>query len=279
MADILTIGEDGLIGAALCKHLCKTGHNVSGTSRKEDAKLKLDLAEDEQNWPDLPKVDAAIFCAAITKLDMCENEPKRSHFINVEQTQKLMQKLLDEQARIIFLSTSQVFDGEKPLYTAEDKTCPVNQYGKQKVEVESWLLSTSPASAVLRVPKVLGGPPPIFSTWHETLTAGKEVQAFTDLAIAPVQVSDVCEAIEAIVSKHISGVQHLSATSHISYFALAKHYAKTHGFDSSLVKPQSAVDAGINPLFLQPYGGSLTPTGLPVKAYTPLETIFGEAAT
>ena len=47
-----------------------------------------------------------------------------------------MRRLADRGTHLVFLSSSQVFDGETANPTEEAATCPKNEYGAQKLAVE-----------------------------------------------------------------------------------------------------------------------------------------------
>ena len=60
-------------------------------------------------------------------------DPKTNHVVN---TIDLMRRLADRGTHLVFLSSSQVFDGETPAPTEDAATAPKNEYGAQKLAVE-----------------------------------------------------------------------------------------------------------------------------------------------
>ena len=73
----LIVGADGSIGGAMALALGRRGHNVIATTRRAQAvahdQIFLDLAGP---LPDLPGVDVAVVCAAMTRLEECRREPE-----------------------------------------------------------------------------------------------------------------------------------------------------------------------------------------------------------
>jgi dTDP-4-dehydrorhamnose reductase len=241
MKSALIIGANGTIGSALEKHLRKNKVAVQGTSRKGAPHLALNL-ENPDAWPELPVADVTYLCAAITKLDECEQNPEATRIINVERLQKIAKKLLTRGSFVVFLSSNQVFDGGMPARDAE-----------QKAEFERWLLTSRKPAAILRLTKVISEPLPIIHTWKKALLAGQTIEAFDDLVMAPITLSNTITALEQIGQKKRAGIFQLSGED-ISYFQLAKRLAKSLNVSESLVSPISAQSKGILPQFLPQFG-------------------------
>lgn len=247
MKSALIIGAGGMIGSALAAHLEARNISVTRFTRAE-----LDLAAPE-SWPELPVTDVTYLCAAITKLDECENNPEAARIINVERLQKIAKKLLGRGSFVIFLSSNQVFDGSLPKRDAYDEPCPINAYGKQKADFERWLLSSRKPAAVLRLTKVISEPLPIIATWKKSLLAGENIEAFNDLVFAPITLASAITALEQIGQKKQSGIFQLSGED-ISYYELAKKVAHHLGVSESLVTSISGKSKGILPQFLPQFG-------------------------
>lgn len=259
MKSALIIGASGNIGSALANKLEAASIQVKGTCHVGTPPyLKLDLNE-SGHWPELPRSDVAYLCAAITKLEACEHDPKTSHHINVTQMQALASRLLAQGVFVVFLSSNQVFDGNKPMREASDTPCPINEYGRQKAEFESWLLAQSNC-AVLRLTKVVDGGLPILRTWESQLLAGNDVEAFEDLVSAPISLPNVLAALTHIGTSRETGIHQLSGDRDISYFEIAQMLAEKLGIGKKHVTAISAKAKGIPANFL-PHYGSLLPTG------------------
>ena len=163
---ILVIGGDGQIGLELVKYYESQNHTVFKTTRNTEKISQknyfLDLSENSENWPtSWPKIDVVFFCASITSVQYCENEPELTYKINVVNTQKLLKIFSDLGVFIIYISSNLVFDGLKPFANVDDKPNPMTVYGKQKVEVENYLLNFIEYSAIVRLGKVV-----TFETFH-----------------------------------------------------------------------------------------------------------------
>lgn len=255
ISSALIIGGDSTIGNALHTALCEQGIATTATTRRETiGYLPLNLAAQTQFWPELPDADVAFLCAAITKLDMCENHPDTTRIINVTHMQALTEKLQEQGTFIVFLSSNQVFDGASPFRKTTDTPIPATHYGKQKAEFESWLLARNHPAAVLRLSKVISGPLPVIESWRESLKKSEPVEAFTDLLFAPLPLDCVINAMQQIGEKKRAGIFHLSGTRDLSYYNIGLMLARKLGADPALIKPVSATSRDIPPNFLPKHG-------------------------
>lgn len=137
MKKILIVGVDSFIGNSLFNYLIKKKIATTGTTRRKETldqnRIYFDLEK-----PDFDilknKFSTVIICASITNILECTNKQVESKNINVKNTIKLIKALSEEKIFIIYLSSNAVFDGKKKYYKVSDKTCPLNIYGKMKVE-------------------------------------------------------------------------------------------------------------------------------------------------
>jgi dTDP-4-dehydrorhamnose reductase len=173
--------------------------------------------------------------------------------------QALASQLFLQNTYVVFLSTNQVFDGNVAYRKAEERTCPLNAYGKQKAEFESWLLSQPQPASVLRLTKVITGQLPVLDKWIKALKNGESIVAFEDLVFAPLPLRQVLEGVAYLGSKQPSGIFQLSGARDVSYYEIACALAKRLGVDVSMVTRASAKAGGIKPQFL-PRHGTLQPS-------------------
>lgn len=249
MKTALIIGGDSIIGSALHSSLTMQGIACIATRRND-----LDLAASPDSWPQLPRVDVAYLCAAMTRLEACENDPVASHLVNVAHMQSLTVRLQENGSFVVFLSSNHVFDGASPKPTTTDAPCPVNAYGRQKAEFEQWLLESKKPAAVLRLTKVISSPLPIIAQWKEALLQGKSIEAFDDLVVAPIPLSAVLQSLQEIGTHKREGIFHLSNMRDISYYEIAQMLAKKLGANPQLVRAISALSKGIPSHFLPKHG-------------------------
>lgn len=246
MQQALVIGTDSVIGGALFERLQSSGMEVHGTARET-----LDLAANPNDWPALPKADVAYICAAISKLDACEQDPKAAYKVNVAGTTALARKLQGAETFVVFLSSNHVFDGTKPHRNASDPPSPINEYGRQKAQTEQEILAMK--GAVLRLTKVIVPGDARIQAWYDALQAGKNVTAFDDIFLAPVTLDNVLDALTMIGQDHTPGIYQISGNEDFSYFDLACGIAGKLAVGKGLVARGSGASAGIPATFRPRY--------------------------
>ena len=93
--------------------------------------------------------DIVVNCAAFTKVDDCETDP-RAHAVNAAAVEILADECLSRSIQLVHVSTDFVFDGTKGFpYTEQDETSPLSAYGRSKRAGEEAALR-APAALVVR---------------------------------------------------------------------------------------------------------------------------------
>ena len=167
---VLIVGGDSAIGTALSKYW--ENRKIlfhSSTRHKElqsDSRPVYDLAN-TRTFKKLLDYDSAVFCAAITDMLACEHKPKKTRSVNVSGTIDLIKKLSINKTHILLLSSNQVFDGKYPFQHCCTPRNPINEYGKQKAEVEEFI-ENIPNSCILRLTKVLHPDLRLLKNWKKS---------------------------------------------------------------------------------------------------------------
>jgi dTDP-4-dehydrorhamnose reductase len=253
----LVVGGDSLVGSELQVHCRKLGWTVDATSRRTATPpggVFLDLGDPDFTPLQRGTYDVAFVCAAVTSMQVCQSDPARSRRINVDNTLDLMRRLADRGTHLVFLSSSQVFDGETPMPDEAAPTAPKNEYGAQKLAVEEAIERQKLPAAVLRVTKVLADRPVgVFKGWFEALAKGQPVQAATNMALSPVMVTDVAEAAQRLAAGRHRGIWHLGSSDDIGYFDAARLMAETRHLPLSLVQGEELTDAQVPEIYRHRY--------------------------
>lgn len=243
----LVVGGDSLVGSTLLAHCRGLGMAVEATSRRPGAgAVSFDLAAPDFSFLERRRYAVAYLCAAVTSMQACQADPALSRRINVDGTLALMRRLAAQGTHMVFLSSSQVFDGETPMPDESAPTAPKNVYGQHKLEVEQAIGREGLPAAVLRVPKVLADRPVgVFKAWFEALSRGETAEAATNLSLSPVMVGDVAEACRRLAAERRDGTWHLGASDEIVYADAARLMAEINGLPASLVRGAALTEAQV----------------------------------
>lgn len=237
---MLIVGIDSLIGSYLSNYLDTFGYKIYGTTRRkinswggDKRVIFLDLSEKTILFPKV-QFDIAIICAGISNLEFCENFPVESSKINFDKTIEVIKNFLDSKTHVIFLSTNAVFDGTKQFYKYFDKVSPITNYGKLKSRVEKFFDDEN--YCILRLTKVLTPNMNFLVQLENDFKLGKELNAFTNLFISPITLTQVGDALHKLISSKAEGVYQLGSEFEMSYYNFAiNYYSKNTNLRNSII--------------------------------------------
>ena len=154
--------------------------------------------------------DVILHCAAMTNVDLCEDEVDKAYDINSNATKYLAEAAEDVNAKIIYVSTDFVFDGERGFYKEDDEVNPLGIYAKSKYDGELQVQKYSSNWAINRVSVLYG--------WHERLNFtswivnelrnNNEINIVTDQINSPTLADNAADAMFEIALQDKNGVYH-----------------------------------------------------------------------
>lgn len=246
-SNILVIGSSGVAGSVLSRVLERSGARVLKSTRGSPQSaaqnaLRLDLSEDMVNWDPGAKLDSAIICAGVTGIRDCHLNPSGSYAVNVKGVLDLSRNLASKGAFIVYISSSQVFDGNKAYPRPEDPVSPITEYGRQKAVAERRLMELEGNVGILRATKALGLHTGLFEDWKKSLKAGMAITPYSHMSMAPVPVGSLVYALCRMLELRLSGVYHLSGDRDMAYSDIAYMLQRAMGADQGLVNPVSDND-------------------------------------
>ena len=235
---LLIVGIDSLLGSSLAHSADFFGMDWQGTSRRVGCKLRLDLSESPEKWQIPHDSKTAIICAGITNISLCEENPEASRQVNVDALRELASRLKAIGCRVALLSSTQVFDPHLSAPPEESSVpSPLNQYGRQKVQLEREILSLSPENLVIRLTKVVHANMPLVQGWKQRWERGEPVEAYLDYYLAPLSQDFFASSTLDILQAETGGVFHLGSQDAISYYDFAKWLAGFWNISVELVNP------------------------------------------
>ena len=106
------------------------------------------------------KPDYVIHAAAIASTEFCNKNPELAYKINVTGALNVAKACKEVNAKMIFISSEQVFNGnvESGPYTEESTPCPDTMYGRNKLKAEGLLKEVLDELWVLRFTWLFGFP-------------------------------------------------------------------------------------------------------------------------
>lgn len=263
MTAVLVTGASGFVGWHIVCRLIDAGHDVTGAFHRHGGRLglirgvkrwvRLDLASDSsiEDVFGLESFDAVVRAAAVSDLRACEQDPTRAVRINVQGTAQLAALCQESGARIVFLSSDQVFDGRRGGYVESDPPHPIHVYGRTKLAAEQAIAVAGPSAAVLRLSIVFGPSPQGNRSCSEqilgALERGSRPRLFVDEFRTPIFAADIASAISELVLRQDVGLLHLGGPDRVSRYELGVAVAKAFGYDPALLEPVRLADLDLQP--------------------------------
>lgn len=131
---VLVTGSKGQLGYDVINELKKRNHTAVGVD-VDDMDITDAVCVNSVMETVMP--DAVIHCAAWTAVDLAEEEVRKCTLVNKTGTENIVNACRKTGAKLLYLSTDYVFDGEgTEPWKPDDSRSPLNVYGKTKYEGE-----------------------------------------------------------------------------------------------------------------------------------------------
>jgi len=186
----------------------------------------LDESEKMTNWLKENDVDIFIHCAAYTAVDKAESEKEKAFLLNGSASGLIASLLADKGAKLVYISTDYVFDGNSATPLAEDaKTNPINVYGASKLEGEKLVLQNNPLTQVIRTSWVYSTHGNNFvKTMIRLMKERDSINVVNDQTGSPTYAGDLAESIMKMLetNRFIPGIYHYSNEGETSWYSFAE---------------------------------------------------------
>ena len=225
---VLVTGVAGQLGHDVMNELNRRGHDGIGTDlAAEYAGVQDGSAVTEMKYLSLDITDAdavnraicdthpdaVIHCAAWTAVDLAEDEDKRDavYAVNVAGTQNIASAVKNIDAKMLYLSTDYVFDGQgdQPWDPDYRGYKPLNVYGQTKLEGEKAVSATLEKYFIVRIAWVFGRSGKNFI--RTMLTVGKnhdELRIVNDQIGTPTYTYDLASLLVDMIESEKYGYYH-----------------------------------------------------------------------
>jgi len=192
--------------------------------------------------------NSVVNAAAMATIATCEAEPDAAAEVNVRLPGAAARAATACGARLVHLSTDQVFDGARGLYREDDATSPLHVYGRTKVEGERLALEACADTVVLRLNLVYGrSASPRLSSSDRMLAEarkGREIPLFVDELRSPVSVVDAVSAVRELLSSEFTGILHLGGPERLDRYELGRALLERAGLAELARKARAAEHRG-----------------------------------
>ncbi|MGB3608682.1 MAG: sugar nucleotide-binding protein [Psychroserpens sp.] len=215
---ILILGASGFIGNAIYRELCAY-FKTFGTFRvpKKTYETNKQFFQYNVEQDDIYEILEA------TKPSIIISCLRGDFHAQTIAHQHLAEYLADHDCKLIFLSSSNVFDAYSKYPSYElDKTLSGSIYGHFKIKIENMLLRLPKKKiAIVRMPMVLGAQSPRVKEIKQHLEDNTAIEVFPNIIMNVTTDSKVTQQIHYIINRNKCGIFHLGSVDlvhHDDYF-------------------------------------------------------------
>lgn len=230
---ILLTGGSGQLGTELRHYLDEKEISYHSTDAED-----MDITDKETTMSLIKKIGPSVIyhCAAYTAVDKAEDEGKAlNEKINVEGTKNVALAAKAVGAKLVYLSTDYVFDGEKQFgeYSEDDATNPKNEYGRTKLLGEQAVEEILEDYYIIRTSWVYGEYGKNFVyTMQRLAKERKSLTVVADQVGRPTWTRSLAEFLVHLVeSNQPYGIYQFSNDDSCSWYEFAKEILKDKDID------------------------------------------------
>jgi dTDP-4-dehydrorhamnose reductase len=217
------------------------------------------LGHEELDVTDPDSLDAAfgeyepgivLHCAALTDTNRCEREPELAREINGIGAETIAKGCRRWRARLVAISTNEVFGGEKrEPYNEDDATHPLNAYAVSKLDGEVLAAAANPDTLVVRTSWLYGDG---YVNFNEKVLAaareGRPLSFVTDEIATPTSTDELADAIARLIENDAAppGVYHLANSGEASRYDWAREVLRLAGMGDVAVAAVTTAELRAN---------------------------------
>ncbi|CAF1130282.1 unnamed protein product [Rotaria sordida] len=230
---VFVIGGSGLVGSHCLTYFREKGWKVEGShcNYATDRTSYYNTLEpqNKNNFDVISfRPDVIVHCAALTNVDYCETHEEESYQHTFKSTEHVCELSMICGARMVYISTDYVFNGDHGPYNENDIPNPINIYGKHKLLSEQLVINSIIDSLVIRVTNVYGDEARAKNFVARIIKQCQDnKQPFClklpyDQFATPINAYDIARAMFCLISDKKKGIYHLSSTDYMNRVELAK---------------------------------------------------------
>ncbi|WP_462348877.1 dTDP-4-dehydrorhamnose reductase [Holdemanella biformis] len=288
---VFVTGVAGQLGHDVMNELASRGYTGVGTDLAESYSgiqdgtyvtmaeyVSLDITNKSavMNTIKSVKPDVVVHCAAWTAVDLAEDEDKQAKVkaINVGGTQNIADACKEVDAKMVYISTDYVFDGQgtEPWQPDCKDYKPLNVYGETKLGGELAVSSTLSKYFIVRIAWVFGKNGNNFI--KTMLNVGKKfdtLKVVNDQIGTPTYTYDLARLLVDMIETDKYGYYHATNEGgYISWYDFACEIFKQAGYTNTVI-PVTTKEYGLSKA-ARPFNSRLDKSKLVENGFKPLPT-------
>lgn len=239
---IWVTGAEGRLGSALVQLLSQdTENKVIGTDKGEVDVTDMEAVD---SAVDIYKPTVVINCASMSNMKDCEKNLVEAFKINALGARNLAMATNRINAKIIQMSTDDVFEGKSGARLTEfEIPTPKTVYGKSKLAGEAYVRELNPKHLIIRSSWVYGTGKDDFMTYVlDKAARGETFEVPMDVISTPTSALTLARFVELMIDRQEYGVYHASCEGSCSRRSFAQEILRGYGYDDRLAEGVFAGD-------------------------------------
>ena len=178
------------------------------------------------------KPAAVVHCAAYTNVDGAESDSDTAFRVNVIGAQNIAAGCLENGARMVYVSTDYVFDGNQQTpYREFDTVNPQSIYGKTKLQGEEIVRQILGRHYILRTAWLYGNGNNFVRTMLRLAEQNPSLRVVHDQIGTPTSTVDLTKVIFALLDSDAYGTYHATCQGQCSWYEFACEIFRQSGKD------------------------------------------------
>ncbi len=171
--------------------------------------------------------DVIINCAGITDIEVCEQNPEGAYAVNAIGPRNLAVEAQSIGAKLIQLSTDDVFDAEQDRpYNEFDTVHPKTMYGKSKYAGERFIEDLSNRYVIVRSSWVYGTGKDFVNSVLEAIGKEKVLEVPVNQYASPTSAEELAKVVTQFIDNDCFGIYHAVCRGYCSRYEFAKEIIK-----------------------------------------------------
>ncbi len=205
---------------------------------------EIDIRKEDDTVFKIEKLrpDIVIHIAAYTDVDGCERDEEKAFAVNAEGTKYVALAASRCRAKLIYLSTDYVFDGNKrEPYVESDLPHPLNVYGRSKWQGEQYVQELVKNGLIIRTQWLYGRYGKNFvASILQQASVKKGLSIVNDQIGSPTYTVDLAKAISALIQFNAQGIFHVANSDRCTWFTFGQAILNLSGMNEVKVIPISS---------------------------------------
>ena len=232
MLKVWIVGSNGQLGTAINDVIDPLEMEVFNTDKEE---LDITKTDEVLSFGEINRPDVIINCSGVTDVDLCEREPELAYRVNALGARNLSIVARKVGAKMVQLSTDDVFDGlSKTPYSEFDDTNPKTVYGRSKRAGENYVKEFTHKHFIVRSNWVYGRGNNFVTRVLAAAEEGKVLSGASDQFGSPTSAKDLARIILYLIQTNEYGTYHATCKGVCNRYEFALEILRLAGKNAEL---------------------------------------------